>query len=287
VPEGDTIAWTANRLRPVLEGRVPEAIVSPRNPAWQERLAGQPITHIGTRGKHLFLHFDGELVLHSHLGMVGSWIVRAEFRPCRRAWIALRAGNQWAVERDGTTLELMTEGRVRFDQRLAGLGPDVLAAEFDSARFIARLRADDATRAFADALLDQRNVAGIGNIWKAEGCWEARVDPWRRVSDVSDDEALAVIAALRPRMMRSALEGPRAIQARVYNRARQPCPRCAIPIAARAGGYAPLAVQARLSGAAPRRPAGDANRTTYWCPTCQCSSSSEFAAGPDPASSTK
>ena len=75
----------------------------------------------------------------------------------------------------------MTEGRVRFDQRLAGLGPDVLAAEFDSERFIARLRADDPTRPFGDALLDQRNVAGIGNIWKAEGCWEA---PGRPVAPV-------------------------------------------------------------------------------------------------------
>ena len=267
MPEGDTIAWTANRLRPVLEGRAPEEIVSPRNPRWPQRLAGQPVTRIDTHGKHLFLHFDGGLVLHSHLGMVGSWLVRAEFHASRRAWIALRAGDQWALERDGPTLELMTEGRVRFDQRLAALGPDVLAAEFDSARFIARLRADDTTRPFGDALLDQRNVAGIGNIWKAEGCWEARVDPWRRVREVSDEEALAVIAAVRPRMMRSALEGPRAIQAQVYNRARQPCPRCATPVAAQGQG--------------------DANRTTYWCPKCQRSNPSEFADAPDPASSTK
>jgi endonuclease VIII len=287
VPEGDTIAWTANRLRPVLQDRVPDAILSPRNPRWQERLAGQAVTRIDTRGKHLFLHFDGGLVLHSHLGMVGSWIVRDEFRGSRRAWLALRVGDRWAVELDGPTLELMTAGRVRFDQRLAGLGPDVLAEEFDARRFLARLHADDATRPFGDALLDQRNVAGIGNIWKAEGCWEARVDPWRGVREVSDDEALAVIAAVRPRMMRSAVEGPRAIQARVYNRARQPCPRCGTPIAARAGGYAPHAIQARLKGAAPRPPAGDANRTTYWCPNCQPSNRSELGATPDPASSTK
>ena len=80
-----------------------------------------------------------------------------------------RAGDQEVVEFDGPLLELMTEGRTRFDQRLAALGPDVLADEFDFARFVARVRADDPTRPLGDALLDQRNVAGVGNIWKAGG----------------------------------------------------------------------------------------------------------------------
>jgi endonuclease-8 len=287
VPEGDTIAWAANRIRPVLEGRAPDEIVSPRNPTWPARLGGQAVTRVDTRGKHLFLHFEVGLVLHSHLGMVGSWIVRSEFRGSRRAWIVLRVGDRSVAELDGPTLELMTEGRVRFDQRLAGLGPDVLAQEFDGQRFLARLRADDPTRPFGDALLDQRNVAGIGNIWKAEGCWEARVDPWRPVAEVSDERALDVITAVRPRMQRSAVEGPRAIQARVYGRRGRPCPRCGGRINSRAGGYGPLAIQARQKGPAPRPPAGDANRTTYWCPKCQNRSRSEFAPAPDPASSTK
>ncbi|HEY2161337.1 MAG TPA: DNA-formamidopyrimidine glycosylase family protein [Solirubrobacteraceae bacterium] len=267
MPEGDTIAWTANRIRPVLEGRVPDEISSPRNPRWPGRLAGQAVTRIDTYGKHLLMRFEGGLVLHSHLGMSGSWRVALERRAWRRAWIVLRVGDHWVVELDGPTLELMTDGRVRFDQRIAGLGPDVLAPEFDVQRFLARLRADDPTRPLGDALLDQRNVAGIGNIWKAEGCWEGAVDPWRPVSDVSDEEALAVITAVRPRMMRSAIEGPRAIQARVYGRRGRPCPRC--------GG--------RITS----RGQGDANRTTYWCPKCQNSSRSEFAPGPDTASSTK
>lgn len=287
MPEGDTIAWTAHRIRPVLEGRVPDEICSPREPRWPERLAGQAVTGIDTYGKHLFLHFEEGLVLHSHLGMIGKWVVRSEPRAWRRAWIVLRAGDRWVVELDGPTLELITEGRRRFDQRLAALGPDVLASEFDSSRFLARLRADDPTRALGDALLDQRNVAGIGNIWKAEGCWEAHVDPWRPVSEVSDEETLRVIAAVRPRMMRSAVEGPRAIDARVYRREGRPCPRCGTPIAARAGGYGPLTIQARRKGPAPRPPAGDANRITYWCPKCQRSRRSELAPGPEPASSTK
>ena len=249
MPEGDTIAWAANRIRPVLEGRVPDEIASPRNPDWPRRLAGQTITGVDSYGKHLFLHFDGGLVIHSHLGMSGSWVVAREPRPWRRAWLILRVGERWAVEFDGPTLELMTEGRTRFDQRLSQLGPDVLAGEFDSARFLARLRSDDQTRALGDALLDQRIVAGIGNIWKAEGCWEAQLDPWRPLAELTDEQAVAVIEAIRPRMMRSALEGPRTINPRVYGQKGSPCPRCGMEIRARGQG--------------------DANRTTYWCPACQ------------------
>jgi endonuclease-8 len=253
VPEGDTIAWSANRIRPVLEGAVPDEIIAPQQrhsmDRWPKRLAGRAVTAVDTHGKHLFIRFEGDLVLHSHLGMTGSWTVASERRAWRRAWIVLRRGDRWVAELDGPTLELITEGRRRFDQRLAGLGPDVLAPEFDSDRFLARLRADDPTRALGDALLDQRNVAGIGNIWKAEGCWEAAIDPWRAISGVSDDEALRVIRAVRPRMQRSAEDGPRTIQPRVYRRKGRPCPRC--------------------GGRIISRGQGDANRTTYWCPGCQ------------------
>jgi endonuclease-8 len=185
--------------------------------------------------------------------MVGVWGVygpgRRWGRSARRAWIVLRCAGHEVVEFDGPLLELMTEGRTRFDQRLAALGPDVLAAEFDQARFLARLRSDDQTRFIGDALLDQRNVAGIGNIWKAEGCWEAAIDPWRRVSEVTDHEAVAIVDGMRPRMMRSAQSGHREIRARVYGHAGRPCPRCGTAILARGQG--------------------DANRTTYWCPGCQ------------------
>lgn len=266
MPEGDTIAWAANRIRPVLEGRVPEAIESHRNPAWPRRLAGRSVTHIDTRGKHLFLHFEGGLVIHSHLRMTGAWRVTRERRRWGRAWLVLGAGEHWVVQLGGPVLELMTEGRLRFDQRLAQLGPDVLAERFDTDRFLTRLRHDDPGRAIGDALLDQRNVAGIGNIWKAEGCWEAAIDPWCALRDVSDPQALAIIDAVRPRMGDSALRGPRAISPRVYGRTGRPCPRCGTPILARGQG--------------------DDNRTTYWCPGCQDRSSRELAAGPVPAALT-
>ncbi|MFL5824559.1 MAG: DNA-formamidopyrimidine glycosylase family protein [Solirubrobacteraceae bacterium] len=273
MPEGDTIAWAANRIRPVLEGRVPDEILTPHPrhamDRWPERLAGRRVEGVDSHGKHLFIRFDGNLTLHSHLGMSGKWLVSGSPRPWRRAWIVLRAGDRWVVELDGPLLELMTDSRSRFDQRLAALGPDVLAERFDRDRFLSRLHSDDPTRSLGDALLDQRNVAGIGNIWKAEGCWEAEVDPWRQLSGVSDEDALAVIEAVRPRMLLSATHGPRAIDPRVYNRAGRPCPRCGTTVQGRAGGYAPHAVRARRIGAAPRPPAGEANRTTYWCPRCQ------------------
>ncbi|MGO9959260.1 MAG: DNA-formamidopyrimidine glycosylase family protein [Solirubrobacteraceae bacterium] len=259
MPEGDTIAYAARRMRPVLEGHAPDSIRTPHPrhalDRWPERLSGRVVTEICTHGKHLFLDFEGDLTIHSHLRMTGSWVVypppptpATHPRSPRRAWLILeRAGHQ-VVQFDGPVLELLTDSRTRFDQRLAALGPDVLAAEFEFGRFLARLRADDHTRGIGDALLDQRNLAGIGNIWKSEGCWEAGVDPWRAVADVSGEEATAIISLLRPRMLASAQTG-RMDEPRVFRRNGRPCPRCGKQILAHGQG--------------------DGNRTTFWCPGCQ------------------
>jgi endonuclease-8 len=256
MPEGDTIRFAAERIRPVLAGRAPDEIVAPQArhamERWPERLAGRAVRAVDTHGKHLLLRFEGELTLHSHLRMTGWWGVyprgRRWGRSPRRAWLVLRTATHEVVQFDGPVLELLTDARVRFDRRLAQLGPDVLADEFDSGRFLRRLREDDPTRGFGDALLDQRNVAGIGNLWKAEGCWETGLDPWRPVASVSDREALAVIDAVRPRMLASRARG-QAEDRRIYDRAGWPCRRCGSPIRARGQG--------------------DENRTTFWCQTCQ------------------
>ncbi len=279
MPEGDTIAWAAKQLRPVLVGHVPDEIRTPqlrhRRDRWPERLAEREVERIETHGKHLFIRFgarageSGILYLHSHLGMVGRWLVAREAQAWGSAWIVLRVGESWVLELRGPTLELLTDGRRRFDQRLAALGPDILSEHFDFERFLRRVRSDDPGRPLGDALLDQANLAGVGNVWKAEGCWETEIDPWRALSTVTDEELVAIVEALRPRMRDSAEHGPRVIAPRVYGRAGRPCPRCGARVQARAGGYASLAVRARLTGAAPRPPAGDANRTTYWCPGCQ------------------
>jgi len=261
MPEGDTILRAARRIRPVLVGRVPDEIRTPQPrhapDRWPQRLAGRGVMGVDSYGKHLFLRFEGDLTLHSHLRMHGAWAVYPRGarwrRSPRRAWLVLRAGGAEVVEFDGPVLELMTASRTRFDQRLRALGPDLLADDFAPEAFLRRLRADDQTRTIGDALLDQRNVAGIGNIWKAEGCWGAQVDPWRRVADVSDEEAVAIVADARPRMLAAAVpDGGRAAERadrHVYRRAGLPCARCGATIRARGQG--------------------DDNRTTYWCPGCQ------------------
>ncbi len=192
-------------------------------------------------------------MLHSHLGMVGSWGVyepgRRWGRSPRRAWLVMRVAGRDVVQFDGSTLELITGGRRRFDQRLAALGPDILAEPFDESEFLRRLRLDDPTRPIGDALLDQRVVAGIGNMWKAEGCWEAELDPWRPAGEVTDEEVVRVIELVRPRMARSVALGPRAESRNVYGGVGRPCPRCGTKIRAR-GQW-------------------EDNRMTPWCPGCQ------------------
>jgi endonuclease-8 len=256
MPEGDTIMWAANRIRPVLAGRVVDSVRTHERFArdrWDERLAGRAVRAVDTHGKHLFLRFEGGLTIHSHLRMTGWWgVYRAGQRwrrSPRRAWLVLRAGEDEVVQFDGPVLELLTDSRTRFDQRLAGLGPDILAPELDGERFLRRLREDDPTRGIGDALLDQRTVAGIGNMWKAEGCWLAQIDPWRATGGVSDDEALAIVTAVRRPMLESGRTGRPDVLLNVYNRAGRPCPRCGATIRARGQG--------------------EDNRTTYWCAGCQ------------------
>jgi endonuclease-8 len=259
VPEGDTIHYAANRIRPVLEGRVPDAIATPHprfaRDGWPERLAGRTVRAVEARGKHLLLRFEGGLTIHSHLRMTGSWrVVRAGQRWPRspsRAWLVLRRGEAEVVQFDGPVLELMTDSRTRIDRRIAGLGPDVLAPEFDAERFLRRLRADDPARPIGDALLDQRTIAGIGNLWKCEGCFEAGIDPWRPAAEVSDAEALAIVDEVRPRMRISAQDGVQDRFRRIYGRAGLPCPRCGPRSLVRSRGQ------------------WDDGRTTYWCPECQ------------------
>src|SRR5918992_5041035 len=215
MPEGDTIHYAANRIRPVLEGHVPDGRATPHprfgRDRWPERLAGRAVTSVDAHGKHLFLRFEGGLTIHSHLRMTGSWRVLERGarwpRPARRLWLRIRRGEREVLQFDGPVLELMTDSRTRFDRAIAGLGPDILAPELDEAAFLRRLREDDPTRPIGDALLDQRTIAGIGNFWKSEGCFAAGVDPWRPVREVSDEEALAIVAEMRPRMQHSALDG--------------------------------------------------------------------------------
>ena len=257
MPEGDTIHAAARRVGAALVGRPIVSIETPhprhRHDRWPERLEGRAVEGVDAYGKHLFVRFEGDLTLHSHLRMGGTWSVHRRGarwrRSPQRAWLVIRTPEHEIVQFDGPVLELMTESRRRFDRRLAQLGPDVLAGELDATGIVRRIREDDQTRGLGDALLDQRNVAGIGNIWKSEACHHAGLDPWRRLADVSDEELLRVLGEAHDRMAQSVsgrgfLERPA-----VYGRAGRPCPRCDARVRARGQG--------------------DDNRTTYWCPGCQ------------------
>jgi endonuclease-8 len=257
MPEGDTIHHAARRIGAALAGRVPEEILTPhprqRLEDWPGRLAGRAVRVVEARSKHLLIRFEGGLTLHSHLRMSGAWSVHARGqrwrRTASRAWLVMRAGGWEVVQFDGPVLELMSDARALSDPRLTTLGPDVLGERFDTTLFLARLRADDQERTIGEALLDQRTLAGIGNLWKSEACFGVGLDPWLASGAVSHARALAAVQFAREHMRRSAIEGSRARPRAVYRRAGLACVRCGAPIRARRQG--------------------DDNRITYWCACCQ------------------
>ena len=258
MPEGDTIHYAANRIRGALAGRTPDDIATPHarhgRDRWPERLGGRGVTAVDAHGKHLFIRFEGDLVLHSHLRMTGKWKVHETGtrwgRAARRAWLVIHSDGHEVVQFDGPVLELMTSARAHNDPRIAHLGPDILAPdELDEKRILRLLREDDQTRPIGDTLLDQRIVAGLGTIWRTEACYAARIDPHRPASEVSNDEVLEALRAVRPRMQVSAVDGFRAAKRECYGLAGRPCGRCGTVMTCGT--------------------LGDNNRSAYWCPGCQ------------------
>ncbi len=257
MPEGDTIHHAASRIRAVLAGHAPEEILTPhprhQRDRWPERLAGREVRSVDAHGKHLFVRFAGDLTLHSHLRMTGAWSVGREGRPWRRshrrAWLVLRRDGWEVVQFDGPVLELMSDSRARSHPQLTALGQDVLGEAFEHGLFLRRLREDDPTRPIGDALLNQRTVAGIGNLWKAETCFAVGIDPWRPLAEVDDEEALALVDFARERMRMCVREGFASRPREVHGRAGLPCPRCG------------AAIQ--------QRGQWEDNRNTFWCPGCQ------------------
>jgi endonuclease VIII len=249
--EGDTILRLARRFQATLVGETVSAVApSPRGrSAGIQQLDGRRLESAEAHGKHLLLGF-GEVSLHSHLGMSGGWHIYPRGarwrRPRGSAWAVLSGGGWDAVQFGGPTLRVAPTARLRRDPQITRLGPDILGEEFDADAVVRAMRADP-TRGLGDALLDQHLVAGIGNIFKSEACFAARVDPWRPVGDLSDAELGAVLAAARSLMLEAVESGRH--PHRVYRRRQGACPSC----------------RGRISS----RGQGDANRTTYWCPRCQ------------------
>lgn len=256
--EGDTIHRLASRLGVGLAGHRVNTISvpAPRSPlrrvsARLQALEGERIERVSAHGKHLLVRFGGGLTLHSHLGMNGSWGIARERaklrRPARQAWVLIDAGQVVVAQFGGSVLELLDEGETRRHPRLSRLGPDLLGDEFDSSVIAERLARLGAERQIGDALLDQRILAGVGNVLKSEGLWQTRLDPFAKTGVFERDQLVGLVEIER-RLMEAAVASGRREQ-HIYRATGRPCPRCG----------------ERIRSA----PQGDANRTTYWCPGCQ------------------
>jgi endonuclease VIII len=242
MPEGDALHRTARRLQPLVGERIEAESPSPRGEATGVARAvdGRVLERVEAVGKHLLLRFEGGVVLRSHLRMNGRWRIARRGTTRGRPWLVLRGGAWEATQWNGPVLTLER-------RPLRRLGPDLLADDTDVADLVPRVRTAAPSRLVGEALVDQRLVAGIGNMWVAEALWQVRVSPWSPLGRVTDDE-LACVLAWAQEAMRAAAASPRGPRA-VYRRAGRPCRRCGTAIASRG--------------------LGDANRTAYWCPACQ------------------
>lgn len=268
MPEGDAVWRTARRLHRALAGqvllgsdlRVPSLAL--------KDLAGRATLEVVPQGKHLLHRIEGGLTLHSHLRMDGSWRVLSATpsHPATRRHTVravLWTNDQLAV---GDQLGMLDLVQTAHEDRLVGhLGPDLLDREFDRDLALANLIRDPRTPV-AQALLDQRNLAGIGTIYASEPLFEHRVDPWTPTGQLDPHVLGAVVDTARLWMVRSCRLSPTAGRGsgtpqpadgwlpwryRVFGRDGRPCRRCGTPI------------QLGTVGAAPRA------RELRYCPVCQ------------------
>lgn len=258
MPEGDTVWRATKRLHQSLAGaeltrtdfRVPTLATTD--------LSGRTVTEVVARGKHLLMRLSGDLTIHSHLRMEGSWHLyrpgeRWKGGPDHEVRVVLETAKWVAVGYRLPVLELVA---TTAEETVVGhLGPDLLSADFDRAQAIANL-ASDPDRTISEALLDQRNLAGIGNFYRTEVCFLLGLHPWQSVASVD----LAAAVDLSRRLMKANLQRAAQVSTGVdrpgqrswaFERAGKPCRRCGTTILT-----APL-------GTPPH------TRDTYWCPNCQ------------------
>ena len=243
MPEGDTVHRAARRLQALVGEHVEVETPHPRAQVGRlaEMLDGRQLLGVEAIGKNLLLRFEGGFVVRSHLRMSGRWrVVPRGARRVGRPWLVLRGREREAVLWGGPVLEWHARGVER-------LGQDILAEPLDLDRMVANLRREDPGRTVGDAILDQRVVAGIGNMWRAEALWRVGVSPWLPIGEATDEQLRGLLSEAAG-LMHNSLEGGREPR-EAYRRAGRPCTRCGTPIASRGQG--------------------DANRTAYWCPSCQ------------------
>jgi endonuclease VIII len=257
MPEGDTVYQAARRLERVLGGRILTE-TDFRVPVYATvDLSGQRMDEVLSRGKHLLMRV-GDHTIHSHLKMEGSWEVYppdGRWRhPGYQARAVLRTADAQAVGFQLGVLEVLA--RDREDEAVGHLGPDLLGPDWDADEALRRLSAHPEVPV-AVALLDQRNLAGLGNVYANELCFLRGMLPTRPAGDTDLAAAVALghrlITANRDRPLRVTTgDTRRGRNTWVYGRRGQPCRRCGTPIECSALGRTELE-----------------ERVTYFCPVCQ------------------
>ena len=254
MPEGDTIFRTARTLQQALAGKVVKRFetVLPKLARVDDQtpIAGRSVERVESQGKHLLIAFSGDLFLRTHMRMNGSWHI---YRP----------GERWQRRRDDMRIVIATDDFVAVafnvpvaefvDARslartedLRRLGPDLLGKTFDMAEAIRRIRARP-NEDIAEVLLNQRVIAGIGNIYKSESLFVAGVNPFAKVQSLDDAALERIVSTARRLLQRSAVKRDQPWS--VYGRGGQRCRKCGSVIEV--------------------KPTGPDARLTFWCPKCQ------------------
>lgn len=259
MPEGDTIYRTATRLCAVLDGQPVLSATAGEVPWDPAPLVGCCVSAVEARGKHLLIHFGDGPILHSHMGMTGSWhIYRPEqtwHKPASRAALILHTGSVACACFYPKILELLTIAAFRNHQHLAKLGPDLLTEQFDEEVALKRFRSGNRLP-IGEAIMNQTIVCGVGNIYKSEVLFLERLNPFQRTDQLLDREILQLMRVTRQLMRRNRTGFPRRTRFGrdgqrlwVYGRSGHPCLEC--------GGSIQMRRQGMLG------------RTTYWCADCQ------------------
>jgi endonuclease-8 len=274
MPEGDTIHRAAATLQRAIGGQIVtrfESVLPKLTRVDADaQLRGRTVDRVEARGKHLLIWFSGDLVLRTHMRMNGSWHIYRPGerwqRPHRDMRIVIETAAMHAVAFTVPVAEFVTSRELASHDVVAELGPDPLSGNFTAEEAIERIQAH-ADVEIADVLLDQSVITGIGNVYKSEVLFGARINPFARVAALTRDQ-LTEIVTVAMRFMRANVSasasgsivtyaGMRRTTGRadpsarlwVYGRGGQPCRRCGTPIS--------------------RQKQGPYARSTYWCPRCQ------------------
>lgn len=254
MPEGDVVHRVAERLDRAMREE-PLIGCELRWPSLAGRsLHGMTTIAVVSRGKHLLHRFDSGMTLHSHLRMEGRWRVRptAEMTPdavrSKAIRVLLATAQSTAI---GSRLGMLDLLDTRDEHRVVGhLGPDLLGTDWDPQRAAELLRRQPERRIGA-ALLDQRNLAGLGTIWTTETLFHARVSPWAAVADLTEGQLHDVLHTAHRLLTAAAARPDFEQQVAAYGRAGEPCPRCGRLLRAGPAGEPPE------------------QRTLGFCPSCQ------------------